>query len=181
VVSWWGQPKAYTSALDPSGSAQYISRSTAIGPRSSGRRCPNRLFDLRHRLSDNLESDSITTSFPRAVGRRVGLYLILPGSMSALAFHEKANALVVNGADCEFSRLTGFSRLPATQTRVCAGRALFAGEACGEEQEGGGLCWLPSFCKRPYIIDLHRFRLISWRGNGAKRGAIAARSATQIS
>ena len=32
---------------------------------SSRPRCPNRLFDLRHCLSDNSESDSITTSFPR--------------------------------------------------------------------------------------------------------------------
>ena len=31
--------------------------------RSSGPRCPNRLFDLRHYLYDNSEGDSITTSF----------------------------------------------------------------------------------------------------------------------
>jgi hypothetical protein len=36
--------------------------------------CPNRLFDLRHYLHDNAESDSITTLFRRVVGRRVGLY-----------------------------------------------------------------------------------------------------------
>jgi hypothetical protein len=31
--------------------------------RSSGPRCPNRLFDLRRNLYDNPESDSITTLF----------------------------------------------------------------------------------------------------------------------
>ena len=34
--------------------------------RSSGPRCPNRLFNLRHYLYDNSEIDSITTLFRRA-------------------------------------------------------------------------------------------------------------------
>jgi hypothetical protein len=35
------------------------------GPRSSWPRCPNRLFDLRHCLSENSESDSKRHHFPR--------------------------------------------------------------------------------------------------------------------
>ena len=31
--------------------------STAVGPRSNGPRCPNRLFNLRHCLSDNSETE----------------------------------------------------------------------------------------------------------------------------
>jgi hypothetical protein len=59
--------------------------------------CPNRLSDLRHCLSDNSESDSITTSFPRAVGRRVGLYPIQAGWLPS----HRSSRMIVKGSTIE--------------------------------------------------------------------------------
>jgi hypothetical protein len=43
---------------------------------SSGPRCPNRLFNLRHCVYDNSESDSITTLFRRVSDVRLGYTLM---------------------------------------------------------------------------------------------------------
>jgi hypothetical protein len=44
--------------------------------RSTGPRCPNRLFDLRHYLYDNPENRLYNDIISPCVGRRVGLYPI---------------------------------------------------------------------------------------------------------
>src|SRR5712692_2637732 len=62
-----GQPFELADLVLIQGADAQVADPLAFGrlARSSGPRCPNRLFDLRHYLYDNAESDSIRTLFRR--------------------------------------------------------------------------------------------------------------------